>query len=389
MVSKDTGYKGVEIHGDKIRISFMYEGVRCREVLPELTRLTQASYRLAARRRDEILARIEFGTFRYGDYFPQSPRAGIKQVGRRETFQSWSEQWLKQLPGIETSTLRAYSSAVAFWNNHIATKPLTDILPMHINGALVSDDGPKSAKTKNNYLSVLRIVLESARKNRLITENQANDIDMLPYQAPEPKPLSKGEMDKVLAHMAANYDEQAWAYFAFAFATGIRPSELIALSWGDIDFVNRTATVERALVAAKTKATKTNQVRSVRLNDVALEALVRQKKHTFMGGGRIFHNPATGRPWSNEKHQRTKYWAPALKAVGLAARDAYQTRHTYATILLSSGVHPSFIQKQLGHSTLVTTLKRYARFLPEALEAEMEKANLVFAPKMPQTRTGT
>ena len=228
MVSKDTGYKGVEIHGDKIRISFMYEGVRCREVLPELTRLTQASYRLAARRRDEILARIEFGTFRYGDYFPQSPRAGIKQVGRRETFQSWSEQWLKQLPGIETSTLRAYSSAVAFWNNHIATKPLTDILPMHINGALVSDDGPKSAKTKNNYLSVLRIVLESDRKNRLSTGNQANDVDMLPDQAPEPKPLSKADMDKVIYQGSANNEEQYSTHCGFHFARGIRSTELVA-----------------------------------------------------------------------------------------------------------------------------------------------------------------
>ena len=388
-MNKETGCKGVEIHGDKIRICFMYDGVRCREVLPELTRLTQASYRLAAKRRDEILARIEFGTFRYGDYFPQSPRAGIKQVARQETFQSWSAQWLKQLPGVATSTLRAYSSAVAFWNSHISMKLLADILPMHINSALASDNGPKSAKTKNNYLSVLRNVLESARKNRLIVENQADDIGMLPYQAPEPKPLSKGEMDKVLAHMAANYDEQVWAYFTFAFATGIRPSELIALTWGDIDFVSRTATVERALVATKTKATKTNQARTVRLSDVALEALVRQKKHTFMGGRQIFHNPATDRPWSNEKYQRTKFWAPALKAVGLATRDAYQTRHTYATILLSSGVHPSFIQKQLGHSTLMTTLKRYARFLPEALETEMEKANLVFALPMTQARTGT
>ena len=175
-MGKDTGYKGVEIHGDKIRISFMYEGVRCREVLPELTRLTQASYRLAAKRRDEILARIEFGTFRYGDYFPQSPRAGIKQVARQETFQSWSAQWLKQLPGVATSTLRAYSSAVAFWNSHISMKLLADILPMHINSALASDNGPKSAKTKNNYLSVLRNVLESARKYRLIVENQADDI---------------------------------------------------------------------------------------------------------------------------------------------------------------------------------------------------------------------
>jgi integrase len=83
-----------------------------------------------------------------------------------------------------------------------------------------------------------------------------------------------------------------------------------------------------------------------------------------------------------------QYWNPALKALGFKGRDAYQTRHTYATILLSAGIDINFIRSQLGHTTIKTTLDNYARFLPEANKTQAEKANSVFAPQASLTKMG-
>jgi integrase len=387
MMGNKTGFKGVEIHGEKIRIAFMFEGKRCRETLHDVTKLTPTYFKYAAQLRAQIIDRIKFGTFRYVDYFPNSERAGWKQHSRVEKFKEWSEAWLAGKPGIETATRKAYGSAIRFWNKAIGDKFLSDILPLDIENAMTASTAPKCAKTLNNYLSVLRLAFDSARVNRKLTVSPADDVKNLSYQAPEPDPFSQAEMESVLAYMREHFDERVWNYFTFAFMTGLRPSELIALRWSDVDFERATVTVQRAKVASKMKGTKTNLVRAVRLHADALDALKRQKKYTFMSGDLIFQNPVTGRAWADDKQQRIKYWDPALKALGFKGRDAYQTRHTYATILLSNGVFPSFIQRQLGHTTVKTTLERYARFLPEALENEMEKANKLFAPKTPQKET--
>lgn len=387
-MSNGTGFKGVEIHGEKIRIAFMFEGKRCRETLHDITKLTPPNFKYAAQLRAQIIDRIKFGTFRYVDYFPNSERAGWKQHTRVEKFKDWSKAWLAGKPGIETATHKAYGSAIRFWNKHIGDKFLSDIRPLDIESAMkAATEQKRSAKTLNNYLSVLRLALASATVNGKLTASPADDVKNLRYQAPEPDPFSQAEMEKVLAYMREHFDERVWNYFTFAFMTGLRPSELIALRWSDVDFERTTVTVQRARVASQMKGTKTNLVRAVRLHEDALDALKRQKKYTFMSGDLIFQNPNTGRPWADDKQQRTKYWDRALKALGYKGRDAYQTRHTYATILLSNGVLPSFIQKQLGHTTVRTTLERYARFLPEALENEMEKANKLFAPKTPQKKT--
>jgi integrase len=38
--------------------------------------------------------------------------------------------------------------------------------------------------------------------------------------------------------------------------------------------------------------------------------------------------------------------------------------HTCATLLLSRGVHPKFVQELLGHSSLAMTLDRYSHWIP-------------------------
>ena len=39
-----------------------------------------------------------------------------------------------------------------------------------------------------------------------------------------------------------------------------------------------------------------------------------------------------------------------MRATGIRQRPAYNTRHTYATVMLMSGLNPSFVANQLGHS---------------------------------------
>lgn len=81
-------------------------------------------------------------------------------------------------------------------------------------------------------------------------------------------------------------------------------------------------------------------MRQVTLQPEALAALLDQKK---LNGAAdiVFQNPRTNKPWGNDQAIRIPVWTPALHRANVKYRTPYQTRHTFASMLLSSGAPPS------------------------------------------------
>lgn len=118
--------------------------------------------------------------------------------------------------------------------------------------------------------------------------------------------------------------------------------------------------------------TKVAKVRDVLLNDRALSALRRAKALTFLAGGCVFVSQRTGDEFKTEKSQRYVF-TRALKKLGIRHRPAYNTRHTYATMLLMAGVNINFVANQLGHSPIMTATT-YSKWISGAADrAEMAK----------------
>ena len=53
-----------------------------------------------------------------------------------------------------------------------------------------------------------------------------------------------------------------------------------------------------------------------------------------------------------------------LNRAGLPYIRFHDLRHTCATLLLSKGVHPKFVQELLGHATISITLDTYSHVIP-------------------------
>ena len=159
----------------------------------------------------------------------------------------------------------------------------------------------------------------------------------------------------VAGHRLANFAE-------FKFFSGLRPSETTALRWADVDLEGDHVHVHRAIVRGLEKnTTKTNTARYVLLNSRARAAFVRQRALTQLAGDFVFLDPRYGTPWMEELAFRCSDWAPALSAAGLRYRRPYNTRHSYATMMLMSGMTPAFCATQLGHSVGML-LSTYARW---------------------------
>ncbi len=83
-----------------------------------------------------------------------------------------------------------------------------------------------------------------------------------------------------------------------------------------------------------------------------------------------------------ERAFRRSYWEPTLRRLGMRYRPPYNTRHTYATMMLMAGMTPAFCAKQLGHSVEMF-LRTYAKWIDGRQNAlEMNRLEAALSPDL-------
>lgn len=367
--------KGLSVRSNSgIQIDFMYRGQRCRETLK--LQPTPSNRLYASRKRETILFEIAQGNFNYAKHFPESPKAKGYATGSLQTVGQALDVFMKAAQKrCAHSTLRDYQSAIDYHLKPIFGKQLlSEVTAADIKawiGFLQI-----SPKRINNVLVPLRGVLADAFADGLIDRNPADRIKNLPHRPDEPDPLSPVEINKLLDSCA----DQVRNLFQFAIWTGLRTSELIALEWGDIDWNRNIARIRRASVRKQIKVPKTQAgERDIKLLSGALASLEDQKAHSFLRGKEIFLNPRTNAPWETDAQIRKTAWQPAIRRSGIRDRNPYQTRHTFASLCLTSGEDIAWVARQLGHKSIAMTLKRYARWIDGIETSGGEKLSMLLS----------
>lgn len=356
---------GVEIRPGSIRFTFlpdrptlMVNGAPLKPTPPNI----KYAHRLAA----EIREKIKHGTFSMLEYFPASG-----DVGAPMTVGKQLDSWLAG-HRIESSTRDGYASIVNFWKAEIGDKALRALKHSDVLAALATRPD-LSGKTVNNRVSVLREAMEVAVLDNLLPGNPVAHIPSAKWQRQPVDPFTADEADAIIAAAFKHHHEQVGNYITAKFFTGLRTGESFGLRWPSVDLVARHMVVSEGVVSGIEKSTtKTHAARKVLLNSRALEALTLQKPHTFLAGEHVFHDPRDGKRWGGEPKFRF-FWLGTLKRLGIRHRPPYNTRHTYATMMLMAGMTPAFCAGQMGHSVDVF-LRTYAKWIPGAGDAtEMAK----------------
>lgn len=362
-------------------ISFSYRGKRCRErikIKPSPTNLKRLQNHLGA-----ILDSIDKGTFDYSVTFPDSPRRlqFIEKKGDVLLTEDYLDEWLTaKEKELKASTLQGYTKII---NNFIIPefkgKPLADLKRVDIKKWL--SEMECSNKRLSNIQSVLRTALQEAVNDDVIEINALYGWKYENKQAPkiidDVDPFNAKEQELILSELQGQHRNM----FQVFFWTGLRPSELVALQWDDIDWQRNTITVNKSLTQAakefeepKTKAGN----RAVKILKPALDALNNQKQFTLLQGKSIFINDRTGEPWTGDQGLRKTVWMPALKRAKVKYRRPYQTRHTYASMMLTAGESIAWLAEQMGHADWSSLRKTYAKFIKDSIPDAGEKAVKMF-----------
>lgn len=370
---------GVEVaSATTIRITFTYRGIRCRESLN--LQPTPANLKRAANHRAVVLAAIEKGLFDYAVTFPNSPRAGqfAQQTAKMQTLEAYLTTWLaRRKTDLKASTWEGYRKILNQIIPVFGAAPLDELKRPILREWFEKSDA--SNKTCANVQSVLRAALQDAVMDDILAINPLHGWKFARRNPPRKDhvdPFTKDEQTAIMRGLP----EQGVNLFQFAFWTGLRTSELVALDWGDIDWLRGVVRVSRALTQAATEPeepkTKSGN-RDVKLLPMASEALTQQKKHTLLMGKAVFHNPRTNLRWEGDQAIRHTLWIPALRKAGVRYRNPYQTRHTYGSMMLTAGESPMWVAQQMGHSDWSMIARVYGKWIADAQpDAGMKAAGL-------------
>lgn len=326
------------------------------------------------------------------------------------TLSQWCEKWLKAYKsGLTPNGYDHYATACRqickfpIGKQTLGDVPVAEIKQSHIQ-AYLSARGSMSKSTIHRDKVTLHQLFESALSDRIISH--------LPYQKiSAPKGTYKGH--RVIDQWERDAISSTWQlHRAGIWAmimqyAGLRRGEMAALEWEDVDFENRTITINKSLDLnhkGSKKDTKSEAgERVVPLLKPLFLAL--QLIRTEESRGRICKSAANKtltvnsykKAWSGymlvleraanniAPYENTHGWRRDISCetdgYKVVKIDAHDLRYTYASFLYDNDVDVKTAQYLMGHSSLDMTLKIYTKLSEHKKEQSIGKLVAFFDSK--------
>lgn len=292
------------------------------------------------------------------------------------TITEWAEEWLRiKSSTITPGTMDSYRNIIQHYIiPDIGSIKLADLTAPTVRRFLDTRLETLSSRTVRYIHTVLSAMLKQAVLDEIIATNVAAKVC-------KPKLVKTKEMitltaDEIKLFLAKITNPEHRMLFKLAFASGLRRSELLGLTWSNIDFKKKTIIINQTVIkinneAVISKTTKNAASRrSITLDDETMASL---KKHAQRVKIRRFSTPnwihndlvfpgKDGNPiFPDSASQLCKKYA---SKIGKSSFSMHGTRHTHATLLIEAGVNFKVIQVRLGHSSFTETMNTYSHLTP-------------------------
>ena len=263
----------------RLFLDFSYMGIRCREqtLLSDNARNRKQLELLAQKMEAQMLV----GDFNYAEFFPGSRQlAKLEKAGvinghtteansieppQQQTplFAEFADLWFLenkiQWRGSHTRNVESIlnsSLKPSFKAKTVGEVTKADILNARNKMAKRPGRGPSgvmSAKSINNHMNILRMVMtEAAERYEFVSPFR--NIKPLKLQRVHIEPFSLSEVETILQTVREDYRN----YYLVRFYTGMRTGEVDGLKWEFVDFQRREILIRETLIGGETEYTKTD-----------------------------------------------------------------------------------------------------------------------------------
>lgn len=222
-----------------------------------------------------------------------------------------------------------------------------------------------SHTNKSLVLNILRLIFKSAVLDEMVGTNPFDYIKNHKMQEIKEYELHKAFNEtQMLDILKASKEYMFSLYLHIAFFTGMRPNEILALKFSDIDLERGFISVTKNISCDEIVRTKNNRNRLVDIIEPLRFYLSKEfkvgKSSDFIFKGRY------GKLASEINYARA--FKRILNKLGMESSTLYSARHTFASLMLENGEDIEWISKMLGHKNTQITHEHYIRYIPKQKE---------------------
>lgn len=260
-----------------------------------------------------------------------------------------------RFPSLAANTLRSYNAAYDRAVEHFGKLPIRSITPPQIKAYINAFAAGRARKTVTTQRQMINMIFRWAVEHGDIEQNPCAEVTI-------PKGLKRTyrqpASDEDIRLIRENADK--WLLPYFLLYTGLRKGEALAIQGKDINLREREIYVRKSVYyenrKPKIKAPKTEKgVRVVPILDPLIGKLPRR-----LGRDEFLFSADGLTPYGEGEYEML--WKHYARETGIRC-TAHQLRHSYAIILLDSGLDLKDRQDLLGHTTAAMTNDVYTHIL--------------------------
>jgi integrase len=293
--------------------------------------------------------------------------AGINPAEQRRikkaemVFSDLFSEWVKECRAKGKKSLSNDERNYRLHLQGIAKRKLSEIERSHIRALHQKVSTRAGIYQGNRVLALVRAVFNFGI-NTLDIPGLSNPAAGLKMNREESRDrrLHPDEMPRFFEALAAEENPDMRDYVMLSLLTGARRSNVLAMTWAEINMERRTWTIPGSKAKAKENIT-------VPLTDAAIDVL---QARAEVSGTKGWVFPGTGR--TGHLVEPKKGWARLLKRAGIEDLRLHDLRRSLASFQIDAGVSLAVIGKGLGHHSQQTTAV-YARLAQDPVADAWQK----------------
>lgn len=287
---------------------------------------------------------------RLGDVVPRS----------KDSFDDWADRWLalKEDVGVRPNTVAGYRSDLSYPREAFGDVRVQDVTEDDVLALVRSmRDRGLAKRSASKMLTTLRSVFALALKKGVVRVNPAADVEAMGKPSKHRDALTADEMGRLRRAVVGDRYEAAWLLTL----SGLRRSELLALTWADVDLVESTLTISKGRTPnGGVQPPKTERGHRVLVLDAERVRLLRELRDAqaeVYGLGHV----RTGYVVVNElgRPMRPEDWTTRWRALCQATEGVrddhtlHAARHSTVTFMRNAGVPDHIVASWHGHDEVV------------------------------------
>lgn len=292
-------------------------------------------------------------------------------------FEKYADRWFETYKcnkSIQTQNM--YSNILKKHMEILNPLPIKDIRTTHVQKQVNTvSDKPRTAEL---IQLTCRQIFQSAINDRIITINPCSNISLPRKKKSDRRAFTKAEKEAI---KSAEFNPEEKAFISILYYCGMRPAEVYALTWSDIDLKNEVISVNKSLnfLGQKPLIAPPKTDESVRTIEIHKNLVRILKEYRVVNRQLLLFGLPNGNYKTLSSYQTLFKHCKAKIEDSLGHKTditAYYFRHSFCTSLYYSGVSMKEAVRLMGHADSKMIMKVYAH-LDSEKENTREKLNSI------------